>query len=716
MIPFGPRKVLGIVWEESADAGEFKVKKVHEVVDESPLVTEPLRGLASFMRDYYCHPLGDVLKTMLPAIEKKKKKTYVELTAKGEEVLAGPSSPQSDALLDIFKKRRRLTLATYKTKVKEIDPLLLKGCVRHVVERSTDALRITAEVTSPSELEPEQARALTEEQDTAFQVIVTGMTNSERRKPYLLKGITGSGKTEVYLHVIQKALELDGEAQALVLVPEISLTPQMTRVFTNRFGGQVVVTHSGLSHEKRWECLYKMARGEAKVLIGPRSALFAPFKNLRVILVDEEHDGSYKQSSGLSYNARDMAVFRAKLEDAVVVLGSATPSLESYHNAKVGKYHLLVLAERVHGRPLPLVELLEVSPGRFGSRLDPSGDVARVEGLDLPIHADIFRSLRENLENGMQSIVLVNRRGYSYFLFDQRKREAVVCENCSISFTLHRRNQELRCHYCGLRKPVSAVIKASPRGFLAVGYGSQQAERYLQQELPPSARIERVDAASVNHKSLPEILERFRRGDIDILVGTQMLAKGHDYPKVTLTVILEIDQLLNLPDFRAGERTFQLMVQAAGRAGRDQMPGGVLVQSCRGDHPVVLSGMKQDYDLFANQELEFRRSLGYPPFTRMVSFELSSPKESEVQALSTRMSQWLHRKFAGSQALQQRVQVLGPTVPGLEVLRGRFRRSVVFFSSDLLLMKELVRDFYDQHKSQPSHLRMTIDVDPQGNY
>ena len=364
--------------------------------------------------------------------------------------------------------------------------------------------------------------------------------------------------------------------------------------------------------------LEKVRTGEASILIGPRSSVFAPFHNLKLLFVDEEHDSSYKQTTGLTYNGRDVAVVRAKLESAAIVLGSATPSMESHYNAISGRYIHLTLNERVGGKSLPSVEVVKHQvASRFGQKLTSNKD-----SIDIPISKKIINSLRENYDDGFQSIVLVNRRGFAYYLFLLEAGETVGCPQCSISLTVHNKSKTLRCHYCDYKTSIDSIKARYPnQTIMMMGYGSEQAELYLQQELP-QANIVRIDSDIVLEKGkLTEILNRFRSGDIDILVGTQILAKGHDFPSVTLICLIELDQMLSLPDFRSGERTFQLLVQAAGRAGRGDHPGRVLVQTSRPDHPVVKTGLQQDYLSFAEMEIAFRSDILYPPFSRMVMFE-----------------------------------------------------------------------------------------------
>jgi primosomal protein N' (replication factor Y) len=529
----------------------------------------------------------------------------------------------------------------------------------------------------------------------------------------LLHGVTGAGKTEVYLHLIAEVLEQNSKHQILVMVPEIALTPQMTRIFTARFPGQVSVVHSAMADTERWSQMEAIRSGERQILIGPRSAVFAAFVQLKLLIVDEEHDSSYKQTTGLTYNGRDVAVMRGYLEKATVLLGSATPSLESYANAKQGKYQLLELPNRVHGRGLPDVQLIEADINKaFAQKLTPRGQIQRL--TELPIDPRIVDALRENHARGMQSMVIVNRRGFAYFLFSMRERKAVSCPQCSISMTVHKNSSILRCHYCDFSQRVDDVVPADERdAFVMVGYGSEQMELYLREALP-GARIQRVDSDTTsNRDALPTMLTDFREGRIDVLVGTQMLAKGHDFARVTLICILEVDQVLNLPDFRAGERAFQLMVQASGRAGRGEHSGCVMVQTQKPDHPILQAGLQHNFQAFWVDQEPFRRQHGYPPFGRMILFEYSGTRKDQLDDLMRSVDRWVSESLKRSAASLQALQVLGPAVPPIEMIRGRLRRTLLLVSADRKILTWFAQQLRTAFAELKGDLRLRIDVDPQ---
>ena len=453
--------------------------------------------------------------------------------------------------------------------------------------------------TKPLPLTPEQADAL-----ARIRAAIDAPAGAPAPKPILLRGVTASGKTEVYLQAIAAALE-KGRG-AIVLVPEIALTPQTIQRFVGRFGGIVAVLHSRLSDGERHDEWHRILAGEARVAIGPRSALFAPVRDLGLVVVDEEHEPSYKQDEAPRYHARDVAVVRARIERCAVVLGSATPSLESWRNAAEGKYELATMARRASGEArLPKVAVV-----------DMRGEVAKSGGR-LPVFSEtLAAAIRDRLENGEQTMLFLNRRGYAPTVQCPACGHAETCDECSVGMTYHIDDGVLRCHVCGAWRPVPEVCPAcGAPGYRFAGIGTQRVEA-IARKMFPSARIERMDLDVTTRKaSHEEILARFRAGRTDILVGTQMIAKGLDFPNVTLAGILNADSGLSLPDFRAGERTFQLIAQMAGRAGRGAKPGDVIVQTLSPEHPAIVHARTEDYEGFAEEELADRRELGYPPFT-----------------------------------------------------------------------------------------------------
>jgi primosomal protein N' (replication factor Y) len=665
---------------------------------------------------------------MLPASRVKKKTSKVILTESGKLLWKDQTDPRGalfrmiwkkasgSCSLKVFKERMEEAIAAGLPKV-TLARLQKEGFV--LKEEKTETKARGAKTTLQAESESETllpatvAQNLTAEQRGVFERLVSEGVTQAQSKPFLLHGVTGAGKTEVYLHLIAQVLEQDPKHQILVMVPEIALTPQMTRIFTARFPGQVSVVHSAMADTERWSQMEAIRSGERQILIGPRSAVFAAFVQLKLLIVDEEHDSSYKQTTGLTYNGRDVAVMRGHLEKATVLLGSATPSLESYANAQQGKYQLLELPHRVHGRGLPDVQLIEADINQaFARKLTPRGQVQRL--TELPIDPRIMEALRENHARGMQSMVIVNRRGFAYFLFSMRERKAVSCPQCSISMTVHKNSSILRCHYCDFSQRVDDVVPVDERdAFVMVGYGSEQMELYLREALP-GARIQRVDSDTTsNREALPTMLTDFREGRIDVLVGTQMLAKGHDFARVTLICILEVDQVLNLPDFRAGERAFQLMVQASGRAGRGEHSGCVMVQTQKPDHPILQAGLQHNFQAFWLDQEPFRRQHGYPPFGRMILFEYSGTRKDQLDDLMRSIDRWVSESLKRSAASLQALQVLGPAVPPIEMIRGRLRRTLLLVSADRKILAWFAQQLRTAFAELKGDLRLRIDVDPQ---
>lgn len=740
LVPFGKSsKTLGVVVAQSVGtstpsttppkAREFKVKAISEVLDSEPVYSTNLLKLANWIASYYMHPLGEVLRCMLPASVTKGTKKTLELTDAGSRV----STDEPIRPSQLFARKKTITHATIRKKLierglshSETEELIQNWTKKKWIQIYKEKSIRTRQTNSSDHPLPAQLshrddlfRQLNEKQQFAVSTIISdGLERKSPtdRKPFLLFGVTGSGKTEVFLNVIRHAIsrksaDATSRAQTLVLVPEISLTPQMTRIFEQRFPGQVAVVHSAMDDRERWLELDRIRRGAASVLIGPRSAVFGPFLNLKLIIVDEEHDSSYKQGSGLLYNARDIAIVRAGLDDATIVLGSATPSMESWHNAAIGKYQLLELPERASTMPLPEVETVAAKPA-FKAISFIQGKSNEPDAQTLS--EQITSALEENLRRGQQSIVLVNRRGYAYYLMSVEDRKAFGCPRCSISLSVHGKLKMLRCHYCDYSTTIQQVITDHPnKTWAVIGYGSQKAEDYLQNALP-LARMARLDSDTVQDPHvLPEVLAKFRQGELDILVGTQILAKGHDFPNVTLIVLLEVDQLLGLPDFRGGERTFQLLVQAAGRSGRGEIAGKVIVQSLRANHPVVQAALKQDFVSFAKSELEFRRAMGYPPFGRLILFEFNGPDRTKLDRWCKQLEQFLYTLFDQHPDLARHVKLLGPAPAPIETIRGRSRRTIMLLSDAMQHCRKVAAELLNQASKAPSDIRVKVDVDPQ---
>lgn len=765
IVPFGVRRLTGVALRCHDDTPAVETRDALRLIDSEPVLDEELLSLARWISGYYCAPLGEVLRAMLPlASEVRSGKAY-SLTAAGLDAArqllldAGPEDPVA-AVLRMLEKRplsaaylaRKLPLADKAIRSlerkgfivaeqyhAERDPLRapserlrvemehepgdrklpkaereliaflmlhpgshnLKDVEQRVRNGGLAArslarkriLKLTREPLSALAAGPIRTRhTLNSAQQEAFRAIQAAIAAKQFRT-FLLHGITGSGKTEVYLSAIEATLAAC--RNALLLVPEIALTPAVAGQFFARFGDRVAILHSAFTDTERTEQWRRIRSGAAGVVVGTRSGVFAPVRNLGLIVVDEEHDQSYKQEETPRYNGRDVAIVRAQAAGACVVLGSATPSLESRYNAQRGKYMLLELPERIEQRPLPTVELIDM----------------REEFLETRKQATFSRKLIEaigqRLENREQTMLLLNRRGFSSFVACRACGERIQCRNCAITLTYHRRDRRLLCHYCGYAERVPSVCpKCQSEHIYFLGVGSEKVEDELHSQFP-HARITRLDRDTVTGKRQYEvILQGFREGSYDILVGTQMIAKGHDIPNVTLVGVVSADVGLGLPDFRAAERTFQLLTQVAGRAGRGDLPGIVLVQTINPDHYAIRMAAAQDYQAFYEKELNFRRMMHYPPFTAMANLLVRSEKQEEALRLSAELGRVLT-------PAPESIKVMGPAEAPVPRLKNEFRYQLLIKSANRKILNEhlrRVRDFALSTKWPATAL--VIDVDP----
>jgi len=535
---------------------------------------------------------------------------------------------------------------------------------------------------APPELMPEQAEAVRQ---------VAAAAAEGRFATFLLHGVTGSGKTEVYLRCIAG---LTGTGRgAIVLVPEIALTPQLLGRFRRRFGDRVAVLHSGLTDRERAAEHRRIRAGSVDVAIGARSAVFAPFPVLGLVIVDEEHENSYKQDDGLRYHARDVAVMRAKFADALCVLGSATPSLESYHNARAGRYRLLRIANRVDHRPMPEVEIIDV----------------KAQPKNAPYAPKLVAALQERMARGEQALLLLNRRGFSSVLICGDCGKVIPCPSCSVSLTFHKSERKLMCHYCDFHMaPPDRCPACSGPDLKPLGTGTQKIEEEVAR-LVPGSRISRMDSDSVRGREAYErVLGRVDRGEVDILLGTQMVAKGHDFPAVTLVGVVDADVGLNLPDFRAGEKTFQLITQAAGRAGRGDMAGEVIIQTMNPGHYALRHSRTHDYESFYDEEIRLRTDLGYPPVRRMVKIEVKSG--SERSALEAALAA---RDRIRSLRPGKDTALLGPAPSPIARVRGKFRYQMLLLSPARETLRQLATAARSVVEEQFGRtVQVSVDVDP----
>jgi len=575
-----------------------------------------------------------VSETRLPALTAKQQAILAELAACGGEL------PLAEL------RRRNLPSSTLQT-------LVRRGLVR--IDERAAAFRLGG-------LQPAgEPFQLNEPQMEALASLATALGAFH---PFLLHGVTGSGKTAVYLAAMQRAL--DRGLSSILLVPEIGLTPQTAGLLDQAFGARVALLHSALTPEERSEQWRRIRSGDAPIVVGTRSAIFAPAPRLGLILVDEEHDQSYKQEETPRYNARDVAVMRAKLEGAVVVLGSATPSLESWQNSALGKYARIEIHDRVMNRPLPEVELIDMR-----TEFQQTGK----ENL---FSRALVEQTREALERGEQALILLNRRGFSAAVICRACGEKLECQNCAISLTHHkptaedgglaREGQRLECHYCGFRRTVpKRCPKCDSEHLYYLGAGSEQGEERLA-EIFPSASIGRMDRDTVRGLyDMERLLARLHSGEINLLVGTQMIAKGHDIHGITLVGVVGCDHALSMPDFRAAERVFQLMTQVSGRAGRGELPGRVVVQTYYPDHYAIVAAAKHDYASFVERELKYRRWMHYPPFGVLANVLVQSAKLEEAARWSAELGKWFEK------AVPEGVRVLGPCTAPIARIKGTYR-------------------------------------------
>ncbi len=651
-VPFGSRKLLGCVTALAEASGHTRLKPILKVIGAQSLVTPKVLKLARWIADYYCCAPEIALKSVLPEAVRQEEAGWRERLFVRALPVSGefPKLPKRQQdVWNLVEERREISLTellklaeTTAATVRKLEDRGLVEVATQITERDPYAHEEILP-TTPLVLNPTQAEALVkikaamdnQKSEAGGQRSEVGGQKAEAASPpsvlrppsstFLLHGVTGSGKTEVYLQALEHALA-QGKG-GIVLVPEIALTPQTVERFKARFSSGprqtlVAVLHSHLSTGERHDEWHKIRQGRARIAIGARSAIFAPIEPLGLIIVDEEHEHTYKQEEAPRYHARDVAIVRGQMENAVVVLGSATPSLESYHNCKKGKYTLLELPERVDNQKMPHVRVVDMRQAARGGKGPPM------------FSPQLKEAITQRLERGEQTILFLNRRGYSTSLQCPLCGFVAECPNCSLSLTYHRPEQKLRCHLCGWFEPVPAVCpkeKCKNPAIRFAGTGTQRVEETLG-KLFPQARVKRMDADVMKRKEdYRKVLGDFRVGKIDILIGTQMIAKGLHFPNVTLVGIIYADLALHQPDFRAGERTFQLLTQVSGRAGRGDVEGEVFVQAFTPFHPAIQYARRHDFVGFYEQELEFREQLKYPPVSRVALLTLKGRNEEKVK-------------------------------------------------------------------------------------
>jgi len=767
LVPLRKKSVTGYLWERAETAApDLEIKPILRFLDETPLFPEAMAPFFSWIADYYLCPLGLVLKTALPPGLAVFEFQKVSLTAEGKRALKEEALAQEERnLLGALLRSRGRALARFSPEERRlIKELGKKGWVRELKawqkekasprkekwvrtgpcfeknrfppkdfplfdflsthptlplqelrrhfplshQRLTTLVRkgliemeerlLSSDPLGEVIFEEKGPFVLTPHQEEALALIGRGL-KEKTYQALLLHGATGSGKTEIYLQAAEAALNLG--RQVLVLVPEIGLIPLMEARFRLRFGGRIALLHSGLTDRERLDQWQKVLKGERPVVIGTRSALFAPLTDPGLIVVDEEHDPSYKQGEHLRYNARDLALVRGRLSSAVVVLGSATPSITTLYLRKQKKLEYVGIPKRVGHQALPEIHLIDMKEYR--------------KGRQFPILSPPLReAVEKNLKEGKQTLLFLNRRGFDTLVLCTLCGAVFRCRNCSLTLTHHVHTRNLLCHTCGFEMPLpESCPSCGGPGIKTLGLGTEKVEKELS-ALFPQAVIDRMDRDTVTgRRAYYRILKRVEERKTDILIGTQMITKGHDFPWVTLVGVLSADLSLNWPDFRAGERTYQLLAQAAGRAGRGLHPGTVFIQTFNPEHSIFRYVKNHDYLGFYRQELQFRRDFGYPPFSRLVHCLIQGNNESRVAEVSERLGDRL-REEARTHRWDPLLEILGPVPAPIAKIKGRHRRQLLLKSPHLRLLRRAAGTIvgWEKELTQGQGVRIVLDVDP----
>jgi primosomal protein N' (replication factor Y) len=691
LVPFGKNDVIGVILsiDQSPCFDIKKLKPITAVLDTQPIISSKLFTLYQWASQYYQHPIGEVILGTLPSLLRERKdldnKTlYYQLTDEGKSVDLEKlkRSPKQRKLIELLRQgmlnRTEIKDRDYSETI--ISALLEKNLIKKnwQVEKSQNDY---------TDSKAEQPLNLSTEQQTAVEQIIA----TSGFKTFLLKGITGSGKTEVYLHIIDHHLKQD--KQALVLVPEIGLTPQTISRFQRRFPVCIAAFHSRLTPAERLQSWLKAQSGEARIIIGTRSCIFTPAKNLGVIILDEEHDASFKQQSGFRYSARDLSVLRGQLEDVPVVLGTATPSLETLYNTKIHRFELLSLPFRAGSAKPPIFHTVDI----------------RGQYLEEGLSNQLLHAIKKHLDNNNQALLFLNRRGYAPVLLCHECGWSACCHRCDAKLTLHRSPPRLVCHHCKSTMHVPTQCDdCQSTALYDLGLGTEKIESALQKHFP-NTEIIRIDRDTIKHKTaMQNMLEKIKSGSNQILIGTQMLAKGHHFPNVTLVGILDVDNGFYSSDFRAIESTGQLITQVAGRAGRAEKMGEVFLQTHQPEHPLLRTLIEKGYDDFSNDLLTERESSGWPPFSYLTLFRAESTyKEKPLK--------FLHKvKSMGQKFAQKDIQILGPIAAPMQKKAGHFRSLLLVQATNRKILQTWLGNFIpniDTLKSSKA-VRWSIDVDP----
>jgi primosomal protein N' (replication factor Y) len=723
LAPFSRQKVTGYILRIIAPQDRRGLKDILNIIDPYPLFPPTMVEFFEWLSNYYHYPIGLVIKTALPTGLNVNIPDRRVMSAKGwldrvgllkrvfisvkkgasfdGSLFATKRTPRNEPeFLEMIAKRKEVSLCEVKNTFGNGAYLVDKWVRKGLLKRSLrPVLRDTASEDlfispGPPPLNSRQGQALekirTKLKENSFFV-------------YLLHGVTGSGKTEVYYHAVLAARELG--RQSIIMVPEIALTVSMGSLFKARLKDKVAILHSGLSMGERYDQWVRIKRGEADVVIGARSALFAPFSGLGLIIVDEEHDPSYKQEEKFCYQARDAAIVRAKLTNAIAVLGSGTPSVQSYQNGVSGRYGLLTMPERILEREPPDIRIIDMKSFE-GSR------AARDDGIISP---PLRREIEETLAEGRQAILFLNRRGFSALYLCRFCGEAIRCPNCAVGLTYHKSGDNLLCHYCGFRvRPPDRCPMCSREGLKPYGFGTERVVEILREAFP-GARVERMDRDTMRHKGeVQRVLRRFVQFETDILVGTQMVTKGHDFPKVTLVGVISADLSLNCPDFRAGETTFQLLSQVAGRTGRGNFRGRVIIQTFNPSHYAITAARDHDYRRFFSHERLLRRQLNYPPFSALANLRFLGNNRARTEEIARQMGMKILDIVTRQSRGKKDVEILGPVEAPVAKLKGKYRQQILIKSRRSGYLNQLLKE---AHKCSAqilsgSGVRLLVDVDP----
>ncbi|MBF0177866.1 MAG: primosomal protein N' [Magnetococcales bacterium] len=699
LAPVGRGSRVGVVWELTAEPvwQEGEIRPLQDVLSDGPLLDDALRHLLDWITRYYMQPIGSVVATALPGhLGFDRKRRYLWLGGEGGANLPPSLLPLAKAL------QTRKGGLTEETLARNFGREGLQGCVRQLIARGVVATQETwqprhrtdvGEKVDKVDRESVVGPTLNPEQVICVQALETAL-ESGLYTPFLLEGITGSGKTEVYFQAVEGCLQR--YRQALLLVPEIALTPQLVARYRARFPHHLAIFHSGMTDSQRFAHWQEIQKGRAQVVIGARSAIFAPFVRLGLVVVDEEHDGSYKQEGGVPYHARDMAVVRSRAAKAVLILGSATPCMESLANVERGRYRHLKLLDRATGAALPQMQVIDLKAPPVRETMPPGRLLSGV----------LRQAIAETLTRNQQVLLFLNRRGYAPSLLCRRCGTPVTCPNCSVALTLHKHRRGLLCHYCDHWQPIVDVCGVCGQMSMAhLGFGTEQLEEEVRSTFPEArvARLDRDTAGGRGH--LEEILTGFRDSVFQILLGTQMVAKGHHFPNLALVGVVLAETSLWQPDFRSAERTFQLVTQVAGRAGRDRIPGRVMIQTYDPAHYALQAAAGHDLQRFVTIEKGFRRDAGYPPFQRLILLRFSTPVQEEGERLRLRLKELM--------AAEQEAKLLGPAPAPLFKLRGWFRWQVLLKEGTGSLHAAAGRLLQQAERlAVGTQIRLDVDVDP----